>query len=308
MSFLSGLAAKVVPGAVRQPNPRPRTRGDEIRARIEANRRKRLAIGAAMKAEAGVVAHNVWADEFAGLAELDIARIHSPEGRNMRQLYIVAHECGHIFLHGREPGRYLPTHVMELEAETYAHHAFRFHGMRVAREHTIWAREYVGSWVEKDRALGIPIDPRAIDFVQGRRSPYALLRDIPQTWKDAGGQWDPTEWPVTLAMPEGPHWTATVVDHFWDRLAAFARPLRAFGCRFVALAGWCLRHAISVALITGLVVDIAEAESTFGITTWPATALHKIYFAIAAGLVWACIALSLRVFMEVGTNDRDEAN
>ena len=60
-----------------------------------------------------------------GLAYLRTGRIKSPEGRKILQLSTVAHECGHIFLHNSEPGYSLPSHVKEMEAESYAHQYFR---------------------------------------------------------------------------------------------------------------------------------------------------------------------------------------
>lgn len=122
-----------------------KSKGNEIRARIEANWKKRLAFAEAMKREAGVTEHTVWPIENGGLAYIGTGKIKSPEGRNIRQLYILAHECGHIFLHDQPPGRDLPPHVMELEAESYAHQAFRAHGMKVPAACTRFARWYVGS-------------------------------------------------------------------------------------------------------------------------------------------------------------------
>ncbi|MDX2307590.1 MAG: hypothetical protein NW216_05065 [Hyphomicrobium sp.] len=158
-------------------------RGNEIRVRIEANWKKRLAFAEAMKREAGVTAHTVWPIENGGLAYIGTGHIKSPEGRNIRQLYILAHECGHIFLHDKMPGYHLPSHIKELEAESYAHQAFRAHGMKVPAACTRFARWYVGSWIRKDRAAGIPIDPRAVDFVEGRRSPFEPLRMTPLEWQ-----------------------------------------------------------------------------------------------------------------------------
>lgn len=138
-----------------------------------------------MKREAGVVDHavNRTHEDLSGLAWLDTGHIRSPQGRNMAQLYILAHECGHIFLHGRGPGRHLPTHVMEMEAESYAHQAFRVHGMEPPRRMTLAGRHYVGSWIAADRARGIPIDPRAETYAAGQRSPYEPLRAVPAAWR-----------------------------------------------------------------------------------------------------------------------------
>lgn len=174
-----------------------------ISERIAENRARRLAIAEAMKREAGVAGHTVNRkhEDLTGLAWLDTGHIRSPQGRNMAQLYILAHECGHIFLHGDEAGRRLQTHVMEMEAESYAHQAFREHGMEAPRRMTEAGRAYVGSWVAVDRSRGIPIDPRVVDYVSGRRSPYEPLRAVPYTWR--------------LHAPEGGRGLWPQLDRFW---------------------------------------------------------------------------------------------
>ncbi|MDX2257614.1 MAG: hypothetical protein NW205_01730 [Hyphomicrobiaceae bacterium] len=157
---------------------------DPIKEKIEANRTKRLAIARAMKAEAGVTGHEVLPDDdFSGLAVLGTNTIHAAQGRNMRQLYTLAHECGHIFLHQSPAARRLATHVMEMEAESYAHQAFREHGMEPPKEASEWGRQYVAHWIARDHAAGIPIDARAVDYALGRRSPFEPLRRVPATWR-----------------------------------------------------------------------------------------------------------------------------
>src|SRR5262249_18109089 len=157
-------------------------KGSEIRAKIAANRAKRLRIADAMKKEAGVTAHTVHKEDFGGLAYIGTGRIYSPEGRKIVQLYTLAHECGHIFLHNSGPGCAFPGHVKEFEAESYAHQAFREHGMTVPRALSKWGRHYVGAWIAKDRAAKVPLDPRAMAYATGRRSPYEPLRMVPSTW------------------------------------------------------------------------------------------------------------------------------
>jgi hypothetical protein len=180
----SGRAART---AARFPTDPPRgtTAGADIRAKIAANRAKRLAIAEAMKREAGVTEHTVHEnkEDLSGLAYIGTGRILSPEGRKIVQLYTLAHECGHIFLHNSGEGYWLPSHVKELEAESYAHQAFREHGMTLPRRLSDGGRWYVGTWVEKDRAAGVPIDPRAVEYAAGRRSPYEPLRMVPATWR-----------------------------------------------------------------------------------------------------------------------------
>jgi hypothetical protein len=70
-----------------------------------------------------------------------------------------------------------------MEAESYAHQAFRHHGMTLPERRTNGGRRYVGSWIAKDRAAGVPIDPRVEDYVNGLRSPYEPLRMIPLEWQ-----------------------------------------------------------------------------------------------------------------------------
>jgi hypothetical protein len=55
--------------------------------------------------------------------------------------------------------------------------------MTVPRRLSSWGRNYIGSWIEKDRAANIPIDPRAIAYAAGRLSPYEPLRMVPATWE-----------------------------------------------------------------------------------------------------------------------------
>jgi len=74
-----------------------------------------------MKKEAGVTAHTVHNEDFVELACIGTGRIYSPEGRKIVQLYTLAHECKHIFLHNSGPGYTFPGHVKEFEAESYAH-------------------------------------------------------------------------------------------------------------------------------------------------------------------------------------------
>jgi hypothetical protein len=149
-----------------------------------------------MKREAGVTEHTVHEnkEDLSGLAYIGTGRILSPEGRKIVQLYTLAHECGHIFLHNTGDGYWLPGHVKELEAESYAHQAFREHGMTLPRRLSDGGRWYVGSWVEKDRAAGIPIDPRAVAYAAGRRSPYEPLRKVPATWRIFREAGAPTSW------------------------------------------------------------------------------------------------------------------
>lgn len=258
---------------------KPRTRGQEIRDRIADNRARRLAIADEMKREAGVTGHTVnpTHEDLSGLAWLDTGHIRSPKGRNMAQLYILAHECGHIFLHSGNPGRLLPTHVMEMEAESYAHQAFREHGMEPTRRMTKAGREYVGSWVARDRERGIPIDPRAIEYVSGRRSPYEPLRAVPETWRLHSG---------------------TLGNRLTSRLKRWLRS------RFVRhVQDWLgyiwdkatLGFALSYILVSFLVDGGATKPEDFV----PEGLLNRVATCVVCGLIFACAASAIRAHLSV---------
>lgn len=161
--------------------------GARIRAKIAANAARRVEIAAAMKREAGVEVHELIGERDGGLASNDRRHIVAPEGENRQQLRTLAHECGHIFLHALgTPGCHLSGHVKEMEAECYAHQAFRVHGMDMPRHFSASGRRYVGQWIEADRKAGVAIDPRAEAYVKGWYSPREPLRKIPASWKQAG--------------------------------------------------------------------------------------------------------------------------
>jgi hypothetical protein len=160
-----------------------RTKGDAIRDRIARNAERRIAIAEKMKAEAGGVTHGVVDQSVGGMASLTTSIIAAPVGENLQQLYTVAHECGHVFLHRKgTPGFWLPGHVKEWEAECYAHQAFHAHGLRVPARFTTEARAYVALHVEIDRRDGIATDPRAWEFAEHRCSPFEPLRETPAEW------------------------------------------------------------------------------------------------------------------------------
>jgi hypothetical protein len=109
-------------------------------------------------------------------------------------------------LHNSGHGYALPTHVKEFEAESYAHQAFREHGMALPRRLSTLGREYVASWIDKDRAANIPIDPRAIAYAAGRLSPYEPLRMVPATWEVFRAEAGPAA-PEIAARPHHQEWS-----------------------------------------------------------------------------------------------------
>src|SRR5262245_56256539 len=149
----------------RGPNPR----GDLQEARRAAKERYRL-IAEALKREAGVRRHYTH-KSMSGLAWIGSGKILAPHGITRRQLYVLAHECGHLVLHSSAATRNKPGHIKEHEAETYAHRAFDRYGLEVPEKSAQWARAYVGQWITKDRAAGISVCPMAEAFASGRRAP-----------------------------------------------------------------------------------------------------------------------------------------
>jgi hypothetical protein len=110
---------------LRGPNPP----ADLQVARRAAKERYRL-IAKALKREAGVRRHYTH-KSISGLAWIGSGKILAPHGITRRQLYVLAHECGHIVLHSSAATWNKPGHVKEHEAETYAHRAFERYGLEV---------------------------------------------------------------------------------------------------------------------------------------------------------------------------------
>jgi len=262
--------------------PAARTKGDDIRARIEANRRKRLAIAEAMKREAGVTGHEINRHDLGGLAFIGTGRIKSPEGRNLRQLYIVAHECGHIFLQNEGEGYWLAPHVKELEAESYAHQAFREHGMNLPRELSDWGRIYVGSWIEKDRAAGFAIDPRAEAYANGTRSPYEPLRMVPRTWRLHRGH---TRAPFKVSETKAAHSLSSRLDRIGlrEEITVIAR-LVGNGL----FLGWSLTY-IALKFAHGYAPMPSLFEGPMAHPTW-----LGLQYTIVGAVVGACLFVLLR--------------
>lgn len=269
----------------------PGAKGRAIREKIARNRAKRLSISDAMKREAGVTGHEINTEDLRGLAYLGTGRIYSPEGRNLMELYIVAHECGHIFLQNSAPGCHLPAHVKELEAESYAHQAFREHGMTMPKHLSDWGRRYVGTWIDKDRAEGGMIDPRAVAYAAGERSPYEPLRAVPATW------WKHAAESAWLPRPLR-RLRARVCQLAFDVLGTVAvqrvrsglEEISAFGA-FVAkqLVYGAGGSAIAINYVHASVQPLPGLVETYNLT-W-----LGIQVAVAGALVWTDIAVAVRL-------------
>lgn len=153
-------------------------KGHELRAAKAAARERYTLISELLKAEAGITRHYQH-KQLSGLALISQGRrILAPSGVTRRQLYVLAHECGHIVLHSSPTGMAKPGHVKEFEAEVYAHRAFQRYDLEVPPSSSSWAREYVGQWIKMDQSEGKPICNEAVAFAAGRRSPHDPLPSI----------------------------------------------------------------------------------------------------------------------------------
>jgi|LNFM01.1.fsa_nt_gb hypothetical protein len=294
-----GASRKHLPEAP-SPPAHGKLKGDQIRQRIDDNRMKRLAIAEAMKNEAGVTGHEVNKEGFGGLAYIGTGRIVSPAGQNILQLYTVAHECGHIFLQDTPPGIYLPSHVKEMEAESYAHQAFREHGMTMPRRLSDWGRRYVGSWIEKDIAAGVAIDPRAVAYANGTRSPYEQLRMVPDTWRlhtaEASGV------ARSVSMPTGIRLRAASVRRGWRWLAGTMRSAALREGTIVHDAVSLFRETIFNAIVgsiiaLGLTVPLHNNNYLPELGPAPSLGWFTVFHllaAIAAGVIWSGTVLLWR--------------
>ena len=136
----------------------------ELQAARKTATARFLAIAEAIKAEAGVKGHKV-KNGLSGYAWGTRGYINAPEGRTRKQLYILAHECGHV-AHGHGDKR-KPRHVEEMEAEEWAHKALRRHGVAVPRQMSQRAKRYVAWKIDQAKRRGAKrIDAKAARYAK----------------------------------------------------------------------------------------------------------------------------------------------
>lgn len=262
--------------------------GADIRARIEANARKRRSIAEQMKREAGVRGHVENRKEMSGLAWTDTGFIETPESRNIANLYVLAHECGHVFLHMHGIGRVLPPHVMEYEAECYAHQALRHYGMNVPLMHTARARRYVAAMIDQDRARRLPISPVAERFALGPGLPYAPLRARPKSWPDTR--------PLARLEDLYPDYVVKVLRDIEAKQSEAAHQVRRRH-----LDKCYLYPTIGVSLITGMIIGHEG-----GVFAQPAVAgALALYLVGRASIDWVDRVIARRKALATFLRDRD---
>src|ERR1044072_5548650 len=96
--------------------PHSEAPGPHLQPQREKARDRYLAIAARMKAAAGITTH-MEHKKISGRAWLRTGCILAPAGITRRQLYMLAHECGHIVMHSTRAMQKKPNHVIKHEAE-----------------------------------------------------------------------------------------------------------------------------------------------------------------------------------------------
>lgn len=92
-----------------------------------------------------------------GLCDFGERAIYVPLVCDDYSLSVYLHEVAHAKLHQTSTK---PDHVIEFEAERWAHKALHDCGFRVSRTILGAAKSYVAQCIIKDRIKGIPIDPK----------------------------------------------------------------------------------------------------------------------------------------------------
>jgi len=266
-------------------------KGAEIRAKIAANRAERLRIAEAMKNEAGVTEHTVNKEDLGGLAynrdRRNFTRQRAERSCSSTRWRTNADtSCCTILVLGTRS-----LAVKEIEAESYAHQAFREHGMTLPRKLSSWGRKYVASWIERDRAANIPIDPRAIAYARGRRSPYEPLRMVPATWKIFRAAA-----PTIAARQPWLHSLRAVFYRVLQRLVQnFPKPVADEALTLFRLASSCTLHGTTVCLLGLLIIQAFHPVPDLfpkqpGDVTWA-----EFLTAVAGGLWLANFAVLWRM-------------
>jgi hypothetical protein len=100
--------------------------------------------------------------------------IHAPKPVTRKSLYIFLHECAHAQLHYpiwlESKSRYakFPKHVVEMQAEKWAHEKMREHGIAVPRDMTKRAKRYVARKIRQAERHGAKkINAKAKRFALG---------------------------------------------------------------------------------------------------------------------------------------------
>jgi hypothetical protein len=166
--------------------------------------------------------------------------------------------------------------------------------MTVPRRLSSWGRTYVASCIDKDRAANIPIDPRAMAYAAGRRSPYELLRMVPATWEIFRAAARPAA-PTIAARVLWPHSLRTVVSRALQRLGQnIPKHLADEALTLFRLAASCTLHGTAACLFGLLIIQAFHPMPDLfpkrpGDVTWA-----EFLTAVGGGLLFANLAVLWR--------------
>lgn len=108
---------------------------------------------------------------LSGYAFLALGRMAVPVPKTRKSLYIFLHECAHFAL--GHVGHRKPVHVMEMEAEKWAHEKMRASGIQVPRSMTKRAKAYVARKIRQAERRGAKhIDSCAKAFAGSQRNEH----------------------------------------------------------------------------------------------------------------------------------------
>jgi alkyl hydroperoxide reductase subunit AhpC len=145
---------------------------------------KLLAVSEAIKIEGGIKEHII--SDKRGHARPD-GVIRAPEGRTVKQLFVIAHEVGHVVMKHYDSNK--PRHVEEYEADKYALAALKRHGVKVPRKLAQHIRQCIASMVKRagpkaaiDPAVKRFIGPAGLRWVAIRSQSRYLISEEQATY------------------------------------------------------------------------------------------------------------------------------
>lgn len=138
-----------------------RMTGPELQAARKAAAERFTTIGMRYVPEGWTVEYR---KSLTGYCCYDPRRIEAPRPVTRKSLYIFLHECAHAHLHVKCSK---PVHVVEMEAEKWAHEKMRENGVAVPRSMTRRAKQYVARKIRRAKRNGAKrIDPAALRYSQ----------------------------------------------------------------------------------------------------------------------------------------------
>jgi len=166
--------------------------------------------------------------------------------------------------------------------------------MTVPRRLSSWGRKYVASWIDKDRAANIPIDPRAMAYAAGRRSPYDPLRMVPATWEIFRAAECPAA-PTIAARRLWPNSLRTVVNRALQRLGQnVPKHLADEALSLFRLAGSCTLRGTAACLFGLLIIQAFHPMPDLFPKRPGDLTGAEFLIAVAGGLLFANLAVLWR--------------